>query len=177
MRDIYEVIDGLDPADRDFIERHTGASYEPDVILAPDGDPYLYRWHLLYDNTRGNVFLHLQVKSDPERPLHDHPWDNVSVVIVGGYDELYASPADPAAGHPLPKPYHRSLRKGDVVRRDATTAHRLILPAGIPYTITLFTTGPKLRDWGFWYPDGWHHNKRHVNDRMVAGRGISIGEH
>ncbi len=41
-------------------------------------------------------------------------------------------------------------RQGDVVPRTAETAHRLIMPSDTPYTMTLFTTGPHRRDWGFW---------------------------
>jgi hypothetical protein len=153
---------------------------DPDVVLAPDGDPYLYRWHLVYDNSAANVFFHVQVKSDPERPLHDHPWDNHSVILSGGYDEMYwpySAKSESRVQVELPEPMWRVCRKGDAVSRKASWAHRLILPPGVPYTMTLFTTGPKVREWGFWYPDGWHHNKRHVDDRMVNGRGVSIGAH
>jgi hypothetical protein len=154
---------------------------KPDVVLAPDGEPYLYRWHIIYDNQRGNEFFHIQVKSDPERPFHDHPWPNASKIIAGGYDELYYEAPELVTwryeGHELlktPSPAIRQLRKGDKVERAATTAHRLILPSDIPYTMTRFSTGPKTREWGFWYPDGWHHNKRHVDDRPT---GISYGKH
>ncbi len=35
----------------------------------------------------------------------------------------------------------------------------------VAYTMTIFSTGPKVREWGFWYGDEWHHNQRHVADR------------
>lgn len=139
---------------------------QPDVVLAPDGEPYLYRWHLFYDNAIGNDFLHIQVKSDPERPLHDHPWHNFSVILSGGYDELF-EPFPRNTGNK--EPLLRELRKGDVSYRHATLAHRLILPPDIPYAMTRFVTGPKIRPWGFWYADGWHDAKRHVNDRDPRG--------
>jgi hypothetical protein len=156
--------------------------HRPDVVLAPDGTPYLYRWHILYDNEVGNRFLHVQVASDPERPLHDHPWDNTSLILAGGYDELFHPYPDEAAGHwreyMIVAPCVRHLRRGDKASRPAAWAHRLVLPPEIPYSMTLFNTGPKVREWGFWYPDGWHHNKRHVDDRRDAdGRILSIGEH
>ncbi len=140
------------------------------LILAPDGQPYLFRWHLVPHNNRANVYLHIQVASDPERPLHDHPWDNQSVILSGGYDEMF----DLTPGHPHSRTLTRSLRKGDVVTRKAEEAHRLILPPGIPYTMTLFSTGPKRRAWGFWYPDGWHHNERHVAE--CNGVSFHVGE-
>lgn len=124
---------------------------EPDLVIAPDGKPYLYRWELVRSKN-ANVYFHIQVLSDPERPLHDHPWDNFSVVLSGGYDEIM---------NPTPSwlrkedEFTRQLRKGDVVARGASEAHRLILPPNLRYTMTLFTTGPKIREWGFWYPGGW----------------------
>jgi hypothetical protein len=133
------------------------------IMIAPDGgDPYLYRWHVVPRNDHANVYLHIQVRSDPERPLHDHPYDNQSVILAGGYDELYATPwfdgISVKPGHPT----ERKVRRHDVVTRRAEEAHHLILPPDIPYTMTLFTTGPRKKDWGFWYPDGWHHHSRHT---------------
>jgi quercetin dioxygenase-like cupin family protein len=138
-------------SERDFgIARQIIGEYRAaDLILAPDGEPYLYRWHVIPRNDTGNVYFHIQVRSDPERPLHDHPWDNTSVILAGGYDEVY-TPIWGAGGQ-----YKRELRAGDMVFRRAEEAHRLILPPEIPYTMTLFTTGPKRRIWGFHYPDGW----------------------
>lgn len=128
--------------------------WKPDLAIMPDGSPYLYRWHLIPQNSRANVYFHIQVASDPERPLHDHPWDNFSVILSGGYDELWDPAPEIPLGEGLP-PIIRSFRKGDTIKRKATEAHRLILPEGIPYTMTLFSTGPKYNNWGFWYPDGF----------------------
>lgn len=123
----------------------------PDRVWMPDGKPHLYRWHIVpLNNDCGNLFFHIQVSADPHAELHDHPWWNQSVVLAGGYDEIYQP--DPANDGPL---HQRSVRAGDVVHRQATEAHRLQLPPGAVYSMSLFTTGPKVRDWGFWYPDGW----------------------
>ncbi len=118
----------------------------PDEIISPEGTPYIYRWHIIPRRKVGaNVYLHLQVADDPERPLHDHPWDNQSVILSGGYHETLTT-----------KPYlngeprFRTVQKGEVVSRQAETAHRLELIDGVPYTMTLFTTGPVRREWGFW---------------------------
>lgn len=137
----------------------------PAMTIAPSGKPYLYRWRLTPKGVGANVLLHLQVASDPERPLHDHPWDNQSVILAGGYDEQLSNSLP--IGHPdckevkfyyergAPGAFVRHLRKGSVVHRKAEEAHRLILPPEIPYTISLFTTGPKTREWGFYMPEGW----------------------
>lgn len=169
-----DILRPLTEEDRALAWGFIGPWRDPDVTLAPDGEPYLFRWHLHYDNEHGNVFFHIQVKSDPERPLHDHPWNNMSVILAGGYDELYEPFPSNSGGR---APLWRKLRVGDSVFRTAETAHRLILPPDIPYVITLFTTGPKRREWGFWYPDGFHHNKRHTDDRAGAAGMVSIGHH
>lgn len=173
---LSNLIEELSPEDYDFAVRTLGDDtsilcprlWHPDLTLAPDGKPYLYRWYLVGGNTTeghkieiapANVMLHIQVQSDPERPFHDHPWDNTSVIVSGAYEERLQS---------LP-PYGATeiimRRKGDVIWRYATEAHRLILPVGVPYVMTIFSTGPKVRDWGFWYGDRWSHNKKHVEAR------------
>lgn len=123
---------------------------DPDVVIAPSGGKdYLYRWHLTPRALEANVYFHLQVASDPERPLHDHPWDNQSVILAGGYQEVIQEHQ-----HLIPTLANRS--KGQTIWRKAEVAHRLVLPATTPYTMTLFTTGPVRRDWGFWINSRWH---------------------
>ena len=140
---------------------------QPDLTIAPDGDPYLYRWHVIPRNQRANVYFHIQVADDPERPLHDHPWDNTSVILAGGYDELVAHPIFPEQVTPKV----RKVREGDVVHRKAEEAHRLLLASSLGYTMTLFSTGPKRRRWGFWFPDGWH-DQAEVIENLPDGRSI-----
>ena len=52
-------------------------------------------------------------------------------------------------------------RPGAVVLRRAKSAHRVALVRdSLGYEKacwTLFLTGPRVRDWGFWCPNGWRH--------------------
>lgn len=134
--------------DLDFMEEILGggALREPDLVISPEDTPYLLRWHIIPKNDRANIFMHLQLASDPERPLHDHPWDNTSVIISGGYEEVVRAAYSVRVHQRKP---------GDVVHRLAETAHRLILPEGTPYTLTIFSTGPKRQEWGFYAKGGW----------------------
>lgn len=136
--------------DEDLAIKIIGSSQRvPDLVIAPDGyGEYLFRWHVIPRNEHANVYFHIQTESDPERPLHDHPWDNTSVILAGGYDEILD--IRPQDGHPT---LSRRV-KGDVIHRQAHWAHRLLRPDNIPYTMSLFATGPKFRDWGFWTPNG-----------------------
>lgn len=147
-------IDDLKPEDAEIIRAIVGQR-APDLIIAPDGTPYIYRWHIIPRNVVGaNVYLHLQVADDPERPLHDHPWDNQSVILAGGYCEVYARCSEERDAR-WANQHERRVLKGRTVHRRAEEAHRLFLAPGCPYTISLFSTGPVVRDWGFWFPGGW----------------------
>lgn len=135
--------------DQSIAAQYIGSLYRPpDLTIAPDGyGEYLFRWYVVPRNSEGNVYFHVQTASDPERPLHDHPWDNTSVILSGGYDELICvEPSTPD----VYATYRVKRRAGDVIHRPATWAHRLILPQGVKYTMTLFVTGAKVRKWGFW---------------------------
>lgn len=143
-------------ADYDLAVGIVGSGFRQcDLPIMPDGNPYLFRWHVVPHNHRANVFFHIQVADDPKRPLHDHPWDNMSVILSGGYTELLAHEMD--CPTPDRKPFIIQYKRltGAVIHRDASDGHRLLMPEGVPYTMTLFTTGPKRRRWGFWYPEGW----------------------
>lgn len=137
---------------------------EPDLCIAPDGQPYLWRWHIVEHNAEANAYFHIQVADDPERPLHDHPWDNTSVILAGGYDELISKPGDPLV-------FTRKAREGDVIHRKAEEPHRLLLASPYGYTMTLFTTGPKRRRWGFWFKDKWR-DQADVIVNLPDGRSI-----
>jgi hypothetical protein len=145
----------------------------PDLVIAPDGVPYLYRWHVFPQNPAAGVYFHIQVQSDPERPLHDHPWDNTTVVLSNGYDELWCEEPEGwphSVGTDRDCYPIRELRAGMTVFRKAEEAHRLILPPEFPYVMTLFTCGMKRREWGFWYPDGW----RPFTDVTRTEDGLSV---
>lgn len=156
----------------DYLGPAGGYPRQPDLTIAPDGVPYLYRWHLTRRNKKANVYLHVQVASDPERPLHDHPWDNQSVILRGGYKEIIATRIDPDGRPMRVERFDRQV--GDVIPRVASQPHRLLLPDYYKYTITLFSTGPKVREWGFWYPTGW----KSADDvtRLIDGQSVHVKE-
>lgn len=113
----------------------------PDFVI---GDPaYLRRWWIIPRNEQQNVYLHEGLRDDDDRALHDHPWDNVSYLLIGRYREI--------------TPHGAFVREtGSLIHRKATDAHRLELIDGQPF-VSLFFTGPKVREWGFHCPNGWVH--------------------
>lgn len=157
--------------------RYIGGARKADLVIMPDGRPYLYRWHVVPRNEEANVYFHIQVLDDPERPLHDHPWDNTSYILSGGYDELIFYP-EFWKGHGGCGPDRPSLelrRAPEVIHRKAETAHRLLLAPGQDYTMTLFTTGPKRRAWGFWTEDGRWLDQKTVIENRPDGTSVYSG--
>ncbi|EJL21930.1 hypothetical protein [Novosphingobium sp. AP12] len=133
---------------------------EQDFVI---GDRQLLRWWIIPRNEQLNVYLHAVLKSDEDRAMHDHPWANVSYLISGSYIEH--------------TPEGRVIRKaGDVVKRSAEAMHRLEVIPG-EKAMSLFITGPKVREWGFDCPHGWIHWEDFVSreNKGLIGRGC--GEH
>lgn len=128
----------------------------PDFVI---GDNYLRRWWIVPRNEYCNVYLHEILHSDDDRAFHDHPWQNTSFIIKGCYLE-----------HTPEGQYIRSA--GDIVTREATALHRLEVFENEP-VISLFMTGPIVREWGFDCPQGWRHWLEFTDsrDKGQIGRG------
>lgn len=149
-----------DPLRRLILWRAKGIAYrrEPDFVIGGQENPYLRRWWLIPRNKWFNLYLHRFLRSDDDRALHDHPWWSVSVLLEGSY--LEHVPWIKMSGE-LDYRYSMVLPRaqGSVNYRGAEAAHRVELhgtPHGGEAAVwTLFITGPKVRDWGFWCPKGW----------------------
>ncbi len=109
----------------------------PDKII---GDNYLFRWFIIPRNRFFNIYLHKFYGSDDDRALHDHPWPSVSFLLYGELKEFHFNGV-------------RIIYKWLPVFRSAKFAHRIELLKGP--AITLFITGPNLREWGFHCPGKW----------------------
>jgi hypothetical protein len=132
---------------------------EPDFIIGEIDNPYLRRWWIVPRNEGCNVYLHEILRSDDDRALHDHPWPNTSMLLDGRYIEH--------------TPDGSTLREaGWIGTREAIALHRLeILPG--ERAVSLFITGPKVREWGFACPNGWVHWRDFTGGENgeVVGRG------
>lgn len=116
---------------------------DPDFIIGETENPYIKRWWVVPRNQFANLYLHLTLRSDDDRAMHDHPFDNTSFLVAGSYVEH------------TPEGVFTRL-PGDIVARSASAMHRLEIPKG-GFAISLFFTGPKVREWGFDCPQGWRH--------------------
>ena len=123
-----------------------------DFVVGSGDNPYLLRWYVVPRNRFFGVYLHRFMRSDDDRALHDHPKDNVSLILSGQYREHFADGTV------------RLRRRGRVVARCAETAHRIELIDNRP-AVSLFLTGPMRREWGFLCPQGWRHWSEFVSVR------------
>lgn len=151
-----------------------------DFVIRSNDEPVMSRWYLIPRNRWFNIYLHRLDGADPQ-PVHDHPWASCSIMLKGERWEWV--PSNPLTkwevgqwAHPVAKEYsaylraakaarYQVLRKclrgpGSIIFRRATDAHRLETIGGPSYS--LFITGPVVREWGFWLPDGWVLFKDHV---------------
>ena len=131
----------------------------PDFVIGDPENPYLLRWWVIPRNRFFNIYRHRILRNDDDRALHDHPWWNVSIVLKGELVEIIPAPWQMrTTPHQLIGKmwtHARHLKRGSIVFRKATAAHRLEVRNG-PVE-TLFITGPVIRDWGFHCPQGWKH--------------------
>jgi hypothetical protein len=147
------------------IKERVACSRPPDVVIGGKDNPYLLRWHVIPRNRFFNIYLHLFLRSDDDRALHDHPWANASFLIDGAYVEHTISQGGINR--------RKACLAGDFsVRLSGKKAHRIELTNGPCWTI--FITGPRYRQWGFHCPDaGWRHWQDFTSkhDSGQVGRG------
>ena len=151
---------------------------KPDFIIGGHDNPYLLRWFLIPRNPVFNVYVHKFLRSDDDRAHHDHPWlFNASWLLEGEYVEHTIT------GGGVLVQTHRQA--GDVKFRLGKAPHRLELigiegdPPDVPFVVavpcwTLFITGPRVRQWGFYCADrGWVHWKKFTapGDKGAVGKG------
>lgn len=120
---------------------------KPDFVIGGGDRPYLLRWFVIPRNKLFNVYLHQFMRSDDDRALHDHPWANCSILLLGTYTEHTI-----AAGGIGRR---EQLSAGSVrLRWTGRIAHRVELTDGPCWS--LFLTGPRYRNWDFNCPEqGW----------------------
>jgi hypothetical protein len=136
---------------------------EPDFVIGGQDRPYLLRWWLIARNTVFNAYLHCFRRSDDDRAHHSHPYlFRLSIILRGEYTE------------------HRILEGGILVktiRRAGSwslswgaSPHRVELHNGDCWT--LFITGPRVREWGFFCMErGWIHWKDFTSSGDIGAVG------
>ena len=161
----------------------------PDFIIGEEaeGGPYLLRWYVtpwrrwreqaeaqptLWRRAKArvarylpNLYVHVFLRDDDDRALHDHPSWAVSLILDGAYIE------HTIADGGIPR--RRAWEAGSLRFLPTRHTHRVELPTLPPSVathpggqrpptripcVTLFLFGPTVREWGFHCPErGWVH--------------------
>jgi len=154
---------------------------DSDFVIGPPDTPYMRRWWVIPRNHYFNIYLHQILADDNDEALHDHPWWNMSWLLSGRYVEWMPKPPHWTTERPLP--FVRE--EGEIVFRRAIAAHRLqLFSERVDGKLTfrrepcwtLFVTGPLIREWGFYCPNGWRHWRLFTEEGKKGQRGIGCGE-
>ena len=143
----YDLVPALHSTQIDSLLDDFLAHHEPDELIQHAGAPYLERWFLApRDQAEQRTYLHRFLTDDPiSEGFHDHPWDSASLLLRGNLHEHWRTSGtadDENLTHIAP---------AILTLRAAEITHRITIGAEPP--ITLFVTGPHLRQWGFWRRD------------------------
>jgi hypothetical protein len=130
------------------------------VIRDDCGNPYLVRLSII-ELFGYALKLHIILRSDRNRELHDHPWTFWTWMLCGGYWEHtpiteWTCRSDwNWPGRPKIVGTTRTwIAPGSRRTCRSPYPHRLELEAGNP-AVTLVLMWPKEREWGFYKPSGW----------------------
>ncbi len=140
------------------------------VIEDGCGRPYLVRFSL-FQLFGFSLKLHIILRGDQDRELHDHPWTFITLMLAGGYYEETFTPhqTGPYQNRGTIKTWYGP---GSLRINRSPHPHRLDLqveeiyvdedPEGGVFTrpeispaVTLVLMFPKKREWGFYTPSGW----------------------
>ncbi len=132
-------------------------------IVSQEGVLHFRRWRLVW-TPWFSIYLHNITKSDEDIDEHEHPWDFVSLILKGSYQEdaTYYTAKNPiqfaaTSGNPIKST--TVFEPGDVNRHITTDTHKLTLLT--PSVWTLVFVGKRKHDWGYQTAKGWIHHKEY----------------
>ena len=125
------------------VELNEYAATLPRRVIELDGDVYLTRYAVHEPECGERVYLHKIHRPDRDLELHDHPWEFVAHVLVGGYIEQRWQGGERVNIFRQP---------GTNYYCDDKTYHR-IAELLAPECWTLVITAPKTKSWSFWMPE------------------------
>jgi len=128
--------------------------------ISREGDLYLRRFYLTprRKNKEGDdtesymgfgIYLHYFYRGDKDLELHNHPWKRaVSFILTGGYYEERREPN--YFGEGIHRVLTHNVTPGSFNIIGADDFHRIEKKPNVDHVWTLFFTGTRAQDWGFW---------------------------
>lgn len=114
----------------------------PCRLIKIDDKPYLERYYVGRIGKR-IFYLHRFVSTHPNEPVHDHPFDGLSIVLTGRY--LEKKPIIPWGGGNIQGYYHKVIH---IINKVPGNSFHAITDVE-PETWTLFSHGERYKPWGF----------------------------
>lgn len=139
---VSPILFGLFWCSKTWFERAMMAVGWPHSDIVKDGSTYLRRWYLTPQMWSRRVFLHQIMRSDDDRDPHDHPWNYLTVMLAGGYEERVYFPH-------TTRGYVNRMTPGRWAYYAAEHTHQLVVGPG-KMVWTLVFAGRERRAWGFW---------------------------
>lgn len=90
-------------------------------------------------------YLHRFVASDGDEWVHDHPWNSIAIILIGGYQEERMLYLDQQCGGWKAKFKHLKPFMINIIR--GKDFHRIV--ESKPETWTLFIHGKRFKSWAF----------------------------
>jgi hypothetical protein len=122
------------------------------------------------------VMVHALESPDDTRNLHNHPWPFFTLILRGGYDQLFSSSLDDAVADAESNQSQQTkvMLPGSFGWMTRNEFHAIAKLHRSP-TWTLFITGPRLGKWGFATADGFVEHDEYGSDSSATalspGRG------
>lgn len=118
-------------------------------FIKPLGRPYIERYKILATKKR-HIYMHRYLDPDGDRNLHDHPWQrSFGVVLCGAYYEERMRYLDAGEG---PVITVRKIRPWIPNYIGVGCFHKIA--AIEPGTWTLFSSGLRVKRWGYFQQEG-----------------------
>lgn len=131
-------------------------------VISRNGEPYLRRFYLtprrLDENGEDTekymgfgIYLHYFYRGDEDEELHNHPWEKaLSFILAGGYNEERRECCRIPGRSDVYSVVIHDIKPRSFNKILANDFHRVVKKPGVPHVWTLFVTGKRVQDWGFW---------------------------
>lgn len=142
------------------------------VIRNSCGEPYLIRLSF-FEILGYSLKLHVILRSDDDRALHDHPWTFLTLMLAGGYYEhtftkikgvMKKTWVRPGSLRLCRAPHAHRLELAEEKPTDDRNGTASVTPTSFfqadakpmfTPAVTLVFMWPRFREWGFYTSEGW----------------------
>lgn len=125
-------------------------------IRSKEGVLHFQRWRF-FTSPWLRIYLHKICRSDEDKHLHTHPWNFISFILKGGYNQLFCADLDFL-------PSIQIFERFNIVHMNRYDGHQITLSHTPTWTLVFAYGGYK--DWGYFTERGYidHKNYREMKN-------------